>query len=88
MSSSSCKEKEIVIEDVSKCTEHPFTLLIEKMECANENGEIFAVTVPSGTVPFNLLLDYANKYNVLIDVKPENDKIKYIIIPKKRSNKF
>lgn len=74
-----CEEKDIVIEDVTKCTEHPLTLILELFECAVKNKSKYSVKVPHGSVPFNLLMEYAKKYGVKIDVESEGEFVKYII---------
>lgn len=66
-----CAEKFIEITDFSKCTEHPFTYVIEQLKCASSRREEYGIKVPSGTIPMNILLMYADKYNVDVDARDE-----------------
>lgn len=59
-----CKEKVVVIEDVTKCTEHPFSYVLGQLKCAYYTGEEYSIKVPSGTVPLNVLRMYAERYKV------------------------
>lgn len=68
-----CSEKFIEITDFSKCTEHPFTYVLEQLKCAANQKEKYGIKVPSGTIPLTILKMYVDKYNVDIEIKEEND---------------
>ena len=64
-----CAQKKHDITDFSKCTEHPFTTIVKIIECASKTGDLYEVIVPTGTIPFNILMEYVAKYNVKFDVE-------------------
>lgn len=76
-----CEETEVTIDDITKCTEHPLTLIVELMKCAKKKGEKYVVKVPYGSVPFNLLMEYAKRYGVSVDASSEGEYAKYIFLP-------
>ncbi|MEM0021617.1 MAG: hypothetical protein QXT69_05765 [Fervidicoccaceae archaeon] len=77
-----CDETDIVIEDITKCTEHPLTLIVELMKCARESGKRYSVRVPHGSVPLNLLMEYARRYDVSLDVSSEGEYVRYVFTSK------
>jgi len=76
-----CEETEPIIEDITKCTEHPLTIVVEMMKCAKEKGRSYAIKVPHGSIPMNLLMEYARRYGVLVDASTEGEYAKYIFSP-------
>jgi hypothetical protein len=77
-----CDEPEVTIEDITKCTEHPLTLIVELMKCAKEKGKKYTVKVPHGSVPLNLLMEYAKRYGVSVDASSDGEYAKYIFSPR------
>jgi len=68
-----CEAKLLEITDFSKCTEHPFTYALEQLKCAAAKKEEYGIKVPSGTIPLNILLMYAEKYGVNVETKEEGE---------------
>lgn len=79
-----CKERVIVIEDVTKCTEHPFSYVLGQLKCAYQTGQEYSIKVPSGTVPFNVLRMYAERYNVEMIISDEGSFTTFVFRPRKR----
>jgi len=76
-----CDKKEHDITDFSKCTEHPFTMIVKIMECASKLKQEYKVKVPLGTIPINILTEYSLKLNVEFDTKEENGVAVFIFKP-------
>jgi hypothetical protein len=72
-----CDETDVVIEDITKCTEHPLTLIVDLMKCAKETGRKYSVKVPHGSVPMNLLMEYAKRIGVSVDFSSEDEYSKF-----------
>lgn len=80
--SENCEEKFIEITDFSKCTEHPFTYILEQLKCASKTKEEYKAKVPAGTIPLNILMMYADKYGVEVETKDEDGFTTFVFRPK------
>jgi len=77
-----CKDRFVEITDFSKCTEHPFTFVLEQLKCASKTREVFGIKVPAGTIPLNILLMYADRYGVDVETKEEGGFTTFVFKPK------
>lgn len=73
-----CDKEYHDITDFSKCTEHPFTTIVKIIECASKYDKKYKVLVPSGTIPFNVLLEYIKKYKISFDVNEKGSNTEFI----------
>uniref|UniRef100_A0A7J3ZLE8 Uncharacterized protein n=1 Tax=Fervidicoccus fontis TaxID=683846 RepID=A0A7J3ZLE8_9CREN len=68
-----CEKRLIDMLEFSECKEHPFTLLVKVLECASKHEGEYKVRVPAGTIPINILEDYAKRYGVSFWVTKEKE---------------
>ncbi|MEM1619909.1 MAG: hypothetical protein QXU97_01240 [Fervidicoccaceae archaeon] len=62
--------------EFSECAEHPFLLIAELLRCLSDRGGEYVVRVPAGSIPHNVLQEYADRYGAAYTFKRDKTKLR------------